>query len=166
LEWRRVNVRTGGVEMRDERDAMRDEEVWKEYVEWREEQYRKAERREIYWDEFERAWSERLWKVAGEVRKEERRKLCERVEKVLQKLFSAIEEVQEISDMVWRDKLLRITGRGVYCDEVRMEIDGAIGDAILWLATLANGIPEWEQRTLEWKERWERRGGKFKSFPL
>jgi len=75
---------------------MKDEEVWKEYEEWRKEQYRKVERREIYWDECEKAISEELWRVAGEVRKEQRRKLCERVDVVLQKLFSAIEEVQGI----------------------------------------------------------------------
>jgi len=145
---------------------MRDEELWERFEEWREEQYRKAERREIYWDEFERECDEKLWEVAGEVRKEQRRKLCEEVEKMLKRMFEIVERMSEICDKINKDKLLSLTGRWHSGVEARIMLDEAIADTILWLATLANGIPEWEQRTLMWKERWERRGGRFKSFPL
>ena len=144
----------------------KDEEVWKRFEEWRKEQYRKAERREIYWDECEKAISEELWRVAGEVRKEQRRKLCEEVEKMLERMFEIVERMSEICDKINKDKLLSLTGRWYSGVEARIMLDEVIAHAILWLATLANGIPEWEQRTLKWKERWERRGGRFKSFPL
>ena len=85
---------------------------------------RKAERREICWDEFERAWSERLWKVAGEVRKEERKKLCERVVEV-------VERMSEICDKINKDKLLSLTGRWYSGVEARIMLDEAIADAIL-----------------------------------
>ena len=107
-----------------------------------------------------------MWRIGGIVRKEQRKKLCEKMDVILQKLFEIVEEMEKMCDEIWNDKLLRITGRGSSCVEARMSVDEAIADVILWLATLANGIPEWEQRTLKWKERWERRGGKFKSFPL
>ena len=142
------------------------ERLWKEFERWREEQYRKALRREIRWDEYEREEEERLWRVAGEVRKEERKKLCERVDVMLRKLFEVRDEMKELCDRIWSDKLLRITGRGSGCVEARMSVDEAIADTILWFATLANGLPRWEQKVLEWKRKWERRGGKFKKFPL
>jgi len=107
-----------------------------------------------------------LWRVGGIVRKEQRKKWCERVEMILQKLFEIVEEMERMCDEINSDKLLSVTGRGYCCIDARMSVDEAITDTILWLATLANGISEWEQRTLKWKERWERRGGKFKSFPL
>jgi len=145
---------------------MRDEEVWKRFEEWRKEQYERVRRGEIYWDECEKAIDEELWRVAGEVRKEQRRKLCEEVEKMLERMFEIVERMSEICDKINKDKLLSLTGRWYSGVEARIMLDEVIAHAILWLATLANGIPEWEQRTLKWKERWERRGGRFKSFPL
>jgi len=145
---------------------MRDEEVWKRFEEWRKEQYERVRRGEIYWDECEKAIGEELWRVGGIVRKEQRKKLCERVEMMLQKLFEIVEEMERMCDEINSDKLLSVTGRGCCCIDARMSVDEAIADTILWLATLANGIPEWEQKALEWKEKWERRGGKFKNFPL
>jgi len=137
---------------------MRDEEVWKRFEEWRKEQYERVRRGEIYWDECEKAIDEELWRVAGEVRKEQRRKLCEEVEKMLERMFEAVERMSEICDKVNKDKLLSLTGRWFSGVEARIILNEAIAHAILWPATLANGIPEWEQRTLKWKERWERRG--------
>ena len=96
---------------------------------------------------------EELWRVSGMVRKEQRKKLCERVEVILQKLFEIVEEMERMCDEINSDKLLSVTGRGCCCIDARMSVGGAIADTILWLATLANGIPEWEQRTLMWKER-------------
>jgi len=145
---------------------MRDEELWERFEEWRDEQHRRAVRKEIDWIKCEKAVDEELWRVGGIVRKEQRKKLCERVEMMLQKLFEIVEEMERMCDEINSDKLLSVTGRGCCCIDARMSVDEAIADTILWLATLANGIPEWEQRTLKWKERWERRGGKFKSFPL
>ena len=143
-----------------------DERMWRRFEEWREDLFRRAERKEIGWDEYERLESEELWRVAGIVRKEQRRKLCERVDVMLQKLFEIVEEIERMCDEIWSDKLLHITGRGSTCMDARMSVDEAIADTILFLATLANGIPEWEEKALKWKERWERRGGKFKKFPL
>ena len=143
-----------------------DERMWRRFEEWREDLFRRAERKEIGWDEYERLESEELWRVAGIVRKERRRKLCERVDVMLQKLFEIVEEIERMCDEIWSDKLLNITGRGYCCVDARMSVDEAIADTILFLATLANGIPEWEEKALKWKERWERRGGRFKKFPL
>jgi len=81
-------------------------------------------------------------------------------------MFETVERMSEICDEINKNKLLSLTGRWYSGVEVRIMLNEAIAHAILWLATLANGIPDREQRALEWKKRWERRGGKFKRFPL
>ena len=143
-----------------------EEKVWRRFEEWRDEMYRKAERREIYWDECEKVISEELWRVSGMVRRQKRVELCGEVETILQKLFDAVEHIEKLCKEINNDKLLSLTGRWIKCAETRMMLDATIGHAILWLATLANGVPECEEKALKWKERWEGRGGKLKKFPL
>ncbi|UYL64891.1 MAG: hypothetical protein EJNHJLOP_00002 [Methanophagales virus PBV082] len=114
----------------------------------------------------EKAIDEELWRVGGIVRKEQRKKLCERVETILQKLFEIVEEMERMCDEINSDKLLSVAGRGCCCIDARISVDEAIPNTILILVILANGIPECEEKAVKWKERWERRGGKFKRFPL
>jgi len=134
-----------------------DEEVWREYEKWRDKQYERVVKKEIEWEECKEAIDRRLWRVAGEVRKERRKKLCEEVNKVLQRLFEIVERIEKVCKEINKDDLLLIGGRGVNCIDTMESLEEVVADTILLFVTLANGLPEWEQEALKWKEKWARR---------
>ena len=134
-----------------------DEEVWQEYEKWRDKQYERVVKKEIEWEECKEAIDRRLWRVAGEVRKERRKKLCEEVNKVLQRLFEIVEQIEKVCEEINKDDLLPIGGRGTNCIDTMESLEEVVADTILLFVTLANGLPEWEQEALKWKEKWARR---------
>jgi len=138
--------------------AVEDEEAsLKAFEKWREEQYRRVVRGEIEWMECRDAIDRELWRIAKKVRKERRKELCEEVDVMLQNLVKVYERMENICEEINKDNLLSLGGRAAKCVDARENLNEAITTIILWLATLAVGIPEWERKALEWEERWGRR---------